>query len=178
MRLLASLCLFVLAAPVPASTLTPSEAEVASGLMSWAVKLSSYPAPAHMPTIEFVSQDFFEKNACDGRHCKVWGWYPNTGRDVVYVHERMRPVLTDGSDPKSLLAASIVLHEFVHYLQAVNRNFAPYRCEEALDLEREAYRLQNAYILSYGRYMPVGMSMHGANCEGSASGHGTPAPAP
>jgi hypothetical protein len=88
---------------------------------------------------------------------------------VVYVHEAVRDLIADGSDPRSLLAASIIVHEFTHYLQAAKRHFAPYRCDEAIELEREAYGVQNAYIVSYGRYLPVGVSIHNSGCGGSAS---------
>ena len=37
-------------------------------------------------------------------------------------------------------------------------SFARYGCSESLELEREAYNVQNAYIVSYGRYMQVGIS--------------------
>jgi len=162
-----------------ASAPSQNEAEILSGLLSWAVKLSSYPAPAAAPRVEFVSQDFFDENACHHRKCHVWGWYPNTGGSVVYVHEAVRSLIADGSDPKSLLAASIIVHEFIHYLQAANRSFAPYKCEESLQLEREAYKLQAEYIVGYGRYIPIGVSMHGASCAGSASANviGEPAEA-
>jgi hypothetical protein len=116
-----------------------------------------------------VPQEFFNENACHDRECRVWGWYPNTGHDVVYVHEAVRELMADGSDRRSLLAASIIVHEFTHYLQAANRGFAAYRCEESIELEREAYGVQNAYIVSYGRYWQVGVSMHNAGCGGSAS---------
>ena len=85
------------------------------------------------------------------------------------MHEKVRDLLNDGSDPRSTLAASIVVHEFVHYLQAANRGFAAYDCDESLQLEREAYQAQSAYLVSYGRYMPIGVSMHSASCAGSAS---------
>jgi hypothetical protein len=145
------------------------EKELYAGLLSWAVKLSGYPRPEAAPTVEFVPQEFFNDKACHHRLCHVWGWYPNTGQDVVYVHEAVRDLIADGSDPRSLLAASIIVHEFTHYLQAAKRNFAPYRCEEAIELEREAYGVQNAYIVSYGRYLQVGVSLHNAGCGGSAS---------
>ena len=116
-----------------------------------------------------MPQEFFNENACHDRECRVWGWYPNTGHDVVYVHEAVRELMANGSDQRSLLAASIIVHEFTHYLQAAKRGFAAYRCEEAIELEREAYGVQNAYIVSYGRYRQVGVSMHNAGCEGSAS---------
>jgi hypothetical protein len=148
---------------------TASQAELFSGLMSWAVRLSKYPAPSAMPVVRYERQQFFDEHACGGHHCEVWGWYPNTGKNVVYVDEKVRDLLNDGSNPQSVLAASIVLHEFVHYLQAVSRDFAPYDCKQALQLEREAYQAQSAYLMSYGRYLPVGVSMHSASCVGTAS---------
>jgi hypothetical protein len=53
--------------------------------------------------------------------------------------------------------------------QATKRHFAPYQREEPIELEREAYGVQNAYIVSYGRYLQIGVSLHNAGCEGSAS---------
>lgn len=44
----------------------------------------------------------FDEHACGGHPCHVWGWYPNTGKNVVYVHERVRDLLKDGSDPRSV----------------------------------------------------------------------------
>ena len=145
------------------------EAELYDGLLGWAVKLSGYQRPATAPTVEFVPQSFFNANACGGKECRVWGWYPNTGGHVVYVHEAARALIEDSSDERSLLAASIVVHEFTHYLQAASRDFARYGCAQALGLEREAYNVQNAYIIAYGRYMQVGISMRNAGCQGSAS---------
>jgi hypothetical protein len=143
--------------------------EVYSGLLSWAETLSGFPPPQVVPTVEFVPQAFFDKHACNDRPCHVWGWYPNTGRSVVYVHEAAREMIADGSDPRGLLAASIVVHEFTHYLQAVDRGFASYKCEDALVLEHQAYAVQNAFIGAYGRLVPVGVSMHTASCGGNAS---------
>jgi hypothetical protein len=58
-----------------------------------------------MPVVQYVPQRFFDEHACGGHHCHVWGWYPNTGKNVVYVHEKVRDLLSDGSDPRSVLAA-------------------------------------------------------------------------
>ncbi len=169
MRLFLSIITLLFAASAYPSPSSPQERELYAGLLSWAVKLSGYPRPATTPTVEFVPQAFFNENACHHRECHVWGWYPNTGQDVIYVNEAVRELIADGSDRKSLLAASIIVHEFTHYLQAAKRAFAPYRCEDAIELEREAYSVQNAYIVSYGSYLPVGVSMHNAGCGGSAS---------
>jgi hypothetical protein len=168
----------LLAVAAEATPPTPQESEILSALMGWAVSLSSYPAPQRVPTVEFVPQSYFDQHACGGRHCHVWGWYPNTGQDVVYVRDDMRQLLSDGSDPRSLVAASVIVHEFVHYLQAAHRGFAPYDCRHALDLEREAYQMQAAYLQSYGRYFPVGVSMHSSSCTGSASHDATDSAAP
>ena len=159
----------LLSASVCAAPPSPQEEDLYTGFLDWAVKLSGYPQPATPPTVEFVSQEFFNEHACGGRQCRVWGWYPNTGKNVVYVHEAARALVEDGSDPRSLLAASVIVHEFTHYLQAVNRGFARYECNGALALEREAYGVQNAYIVAYGRYMHVGLSMHNVGCAGNAS---------
>ena len=163
-----SIVLVLFSASAHSASPSPQEAELYAGLLSWAVKLSGYRQPATPPTVEFVSQEFFNEHACGGRRCHVWGWYPNTGKNVIYVHEAARELIDDSSDPKSLLAASIIVHEFTHYLQAANRGFAQYECKEALDLEHEAYTVQNAYLVAYGRYLQVGLSMHNAGCTGTA----------
>jgi hypothetical protein len=169
MRFFLSLVLLLLSLPAYPLDPTTQEKDLYAGLFSWALKLSGYMRPVLAPTVEFVPQQYFIEHACHGRQCRVWGWYPNTGRGVVYVHAAVRALIDDGSDPKSLLAASIIVHEFTHYLQAANRGFAQYECEESIELEREAYAVQNAYVISYGRYMQVGVSMHNAGCAGSAS---------
>ena len=169
-RLLATTAL-VLAASRGADAQVPTtgQDDVYAGLLGWAEKLSGYPAPAVAPVVQFESQAFFDANACGGRHCHVWGWYPDTGRNVVYVHEAARAAIADASDPQGVLAASIVVHEFTHYLQAVRRGFAHYPCSQAIVLEREAYAVQNAYINAYGRLIPVGVSMQTVTCAGRAS---------
>jgi len=168
-RLFSSIIALLFCTSAHPSSPSPEEADLYAGLLDWAITLSGYEHPATPPTVEFVSQEFFNEHACGGRRCRVWGWYPNTGKNVVYVHEAVRELVKDGSDPRSLLAASIIVHEFTHYLQAANRGFARYECNEALELEHEAYTVQNAYLVAYGRYMQVGLSMHNAGCAGSAS---------
>jgi hypothetical protein len=167
MRLLLLIAV-VFASPALASPPSSQEAELAAGLFNWAIKLSGYPRPSTVPVVEFVPQAFFDASACGGRSCRVWGWYPNSGKAVVYVHERARDLIAEGSDARSLLAASIVVHEFTHFLQAANRGFAVYDCETALQLEREAYSVQNAYLSNHGSEVRVRVSMHDAGCERNA----------
>jgi hypothetical protein len=174
MRPLLPILLFLYSTSAYSSPPSSQEADLYAGLLGWAVKLSGYQRPAISPAVEFVPQAFFDVHACGGKRCHVWGWYPNTSKAVVYVHEAARELIEDGSDPRSLLAASIIVHEFTHFLQAANRGFARYTCEEALELEREAYNVQNSYIVAYGRYMQVGVSMHNTGCGGNASERSVP----
>lgn len=140
--------------------------ELFAVLLSWAVTLSGYPAPAQPPEVVKVPHSFFVENACAGQECKVYGWYAG-GREL-YVDERM--------DAKNnLLAASVVVHEMVHYLQGISRNGGvPSKgaafgernvCSDAIDMEREAYGAQREFLLRYGVYQPVGVSMLRVGCD-------------
>ena len=127
-------------------------------LLSWAVTLSGYPMPDHPAEVRTVSHAYLVNHACNGRECKVMGWFP-PGR-TIYVDDRLRP-------GDSLLAASIVVHEMVHHLQheAGHIDPAKWSCENAIALEREAYGVQREFLLRYGVYQPVGASMHRVGCE-------------
>jgi len=140
--------------------------ELYAALMSWAVTLSGYPAPAEPPNVVAEPHSFFVERACNGKECKVLGWYAG-GRNV-YVDESLDPL-------NNLFASSIVVHEMVHYLQGVARgddalkdgaafNVAP-SCKQLVHWEFEAYAVQKEYIMRYGTYMPVGTAMIDAHCE-------------
>lgn len=139
-------------------------------LLSWAVTLSGYPAPADAPVVVPEPHAFFVEKACNQHECKVLGWYAG-GRNV-YIDETLDP-------EDSLFASSIVVHEMVHYLQAVARgessleggaafDSAP-SCKQFVHWEFEAYAVQREYILRYGTYLPVGGAMLDAHCEPDAA---------
>jgi hypothetical protein len=139
-------------------------------LLSWAVTLSGFPAPAEPPEVVTVPHAFFVEHACNQRECKVLGWYAG-GRNI-YVDETLDP-------ETSLFASSIVVHEMVHYLQGVERgddelkagvafNVAP-SCQQLVHWEFQAYAVQREYILRYGTYLPVGISMLDVHCEPGAA---------
>jgi hypothetical protein len=150
--------------------------ELMSALLSWAVMLSGYPAPAEAPRVARVSHAFFVENACAGRECKVWGWY--AGGNVLYIDSRLDPA-------NDLLASSVIVHEMTHYLQAKagklqHRGAAALAdsaqvtldCKLTIDLEHEAYAVQQAYLVRYGVYRPIGVSMHAVGCgEEAARSH-------
>jgi hypothetical protein len=88
----------------------------------------------------------------------VVGWFPPG--EKIYLDERL--------DAKGdLFASSIVVHEMVHYLQHRSGKFGgvPYSCKDSLAMEREAYQAQREYLLRYGVYYPVGISMNHVGCE-------------
>jgi hypothetical protein len=124
-------------------------------LFSWAVTLSGYPMPDAPAAIVRVSHNTLVRRACGGRECKVMGWFP-PGRQI-YIDERLEP-------EESLLAASIVVHEMVHYLQYRSGGFDAYSCSKAIDLEREAYAVQREFLVRYGVYQPVGVNAHRVGC--------------
>jgi hypothetical protein len=137
--------------------------ELYAVLMSWAVTLTGHPMSDHKPVIEMVSHSYLEQVACGGRRCKVIGWFPPG--ETIYLDSRLDP-------EHDLLASSVVVHEMVHYLQHVSRpHHTPYSCEESLAMEQEAYQAQRDYLLKYGVYQPVGISMHHVGCELTSQQH-------
>lgn len=148
------------------------DANLYAALLSWAVSLSGLPAPAEPPVVIAKPHSFFVQNACGGRECRVYGWYAG-GREL-YIDEKMKP-------EDDLLAASVVVHEMVHYLQGTARNGgtpargAAYNekpgCEAAIDMEREAYGVQREYLRRYGSIQQVGISMARVSCNAEDHSH-------
>lgn len=106
-------------------------------LLSWASHLSGYPVPADPPQVQFEQHAFFVENVCGGVECNVVGWYNDA--DIVYIDERHK-------DANSNFAASLIVHEFTHYLQHQSGDFESLSCEDSVAREREAYYVQNRYI--------------------------------
>jgi hypothetical protein len=126
-------------------------------MLSWAVTLSGYPAPAAHPEVVNVPHAYLVEHACGGRECKVLGWFPPGSK--VFLDKRLNA-------QDSLLHASIVVHEMTHYLQHQSGKFDQgFSCQQAIALEREAYAVQREFLLRYGVYQPVGASMHAVGCE-------------
>lgn len=106
------------------------------GLMAWAVLLSGYEKPTEMPELVYVTHEFFIDNVCGGKNCKVQGWYNDQG--IVYIADYLED---------SGYMASVIVHEFTHYLQDMSGLYDTGSCRDALYREREAYGVQNAYLV-------------------------------
>jgi hypothetical protein len=108
-------------------------------LLSWAAHLSHYPMPEEMPQIVFEPHAFFVERVCAGKECNAVGWYND--EHIIYIDEKYR--LDDDS-----FATSLVVHELTHYLQHLSGRFDSPFCADSLQREREAYEVQNDYIVS------------------------------
>jgi hypothetical protein len=108
-------------------------------LLSWAVQLSGYPTPATAPAIRFEPHSFFVERVCGGKECTAVGWYDD--RNVVYIDSRYLAVADDE------FATSLIVHELTHYLQHQSGHFDSLSCTDSIAREREAYRVQNDYLL-------------------------------
>ncbi len=107
-------------------------------LLRWASYLSGYPLPPDPPEVRFEQHMFFVENVCGGTECNVVGWYNDA--HVIYIDEQYRNV-------ESGFATSLVVHEFTHYLQHKSGAFESLSCEDSIAREREAYDVQNRYII-------------------------------
>lgn len=129
--------------------------EILSIMMSWAVTLSGFPAPAQMPIVEMVPHSYMVEKACRGMECHVQGWFP--GGQTIYIDQKLDPA-------NGLYDSSVLLHEMVHYLQQESRRMGQTTCKSNVESERQAYGAQREYLMRYGAYMPVGSSMHNMMC--------------
>ena len=107
-------------------------------LLSWSVHLSGYAKPVELPALSFQPHSFFVERVCGGRECKAVGWYND--EDVIYIDAKYK-------DDDSRFVSSLIVHEMVHHLQHLSGRFDSLSCEDSLKREREAYYIQNEYIL-------------------------------
>ena len=109
-------------------------------LLAWASNLSGYPVPETLPSIAYRPRVFFSNRVCGGSPCKAVGWYND--QNIIYLDEKYR--YEDQDD----FANSLLLHELVHFLQHYSGRFDSLSCEDSLAREREAYAVQNDYLMN------------------------------
>lgn len=126
-----------------------------TALIGWASLFSGYDRPAHDIEVQYVPPAFFHENMCGGAKCLVFGGYfdaeaPNT----LYIEERF-------VDDKSLYAASFIVHEATHALQHYSGDFDSDSCDDSLKRERQAYFVQNEFLIANG-HPPILHMTHGS----------------
>lgn len=113
-------------------------------LMSWAASLSGYAMPDAPPEVRFVPHSFFVDTMCGGVECNVLGGYldadaPNT----IFIDEKF-------ADDTSLYVYSYIVHEAVHLAQYHSGEFDSLDCDDSLQRERQAYFVQNEFLIQNG----------------------------
>ena len=109
-------------------------------LLAWASNLSGYPVPETSPRIAYRNRAFFSDRVCGGSACRAVGWYDD--QNIIYLDEKYR--YKDQDD----FANSLLLHELVHFLQHQSGRFDSLSCEDSLAREREAYAVQNDFLMN------------------------------
>ena len=114
-----------------------TQTELLLVLLSWAAHFSGYDMQ-EVPEVRYVSHEYLVTHACYGKECRVTGWYND--QDTVYIIDKYKGRLNEP------LPSSLLVHEFVHYLQDMSGYWRKMTCEERVLREREAYYVQTEYI--------------------------------
>ena len=96
-----------------------------------AQSLSHIPAPSYPPAIYLATVEQMSAAICPDRGCPVQGFQSGVN---IYIDKDL-----DLSEPFS---ATVLLHEFVHFLQYAKYGVAR-NCAENMLRERQAYAVQN-----------------------------------
>jgi hypothetical protein len=122
-----------LSAPLADAT----EESTLQSLIDAAVELSGYARPTVFLAEERVSPEQMSGMMCGARkRCPVYAAYHDN--DIIYVR-------TDIGEPN--LSDHLRFHEVVHWLQHHSGKFDGKDCSTFVAREREAYRLENRYIM-------------------------------
>jgi hypothetical protein len=133
-------------------------------LLAAAVRLSGYPGIAieELPPILLLPPAELSAQSCPDRSdkCARVAAAFEPGEYVIYLRDTLN--LEDPADN------SFLVHELVHVLQWKRDGDTVFgSCERALESEREAYRVQNAYLKQQGRLARHGHALTFASCEES-----------
>ena len=118
--------------------------------------MAGYPLPTVAPAVHRVPHAQIEAQFCRSR-CAIRALYdPTLG---VHIDERL-DVQNDTFD------RSILLHELVHHVQAVSGRFdmGSANCSRRNAAEREAYALQNRYLMEMNDARRVSMNGWALRC--------------
>jgi hypothetical protein len=116
-------------------------------LITIAVRLSGLPSipPEDYPKIQSLSHSEITQLQCPQN--------PSDCRDMVafYDHDKNSIYLRNSLDLESTIDNSFLLHEIVHVLQYRAKGNDIYKdCETSIQSERQAYRIQNTYLIGSG----------------------------
>ncbi len=123
-----------------------------------AVRLSDYTAPQELLRVAKLHPDELRRVVCGGRRCGAVAFFDDRTR-TVYVDERL-------DLERSPVAKSYVIHEVLHYFQLLDGKLTvDMSCQERLELELEAYRIQNEYLSQSGSHHVVSTRLLRRMCD-------------
>jgi hypothetical protein len=103
-------------------------------LLDEAKRLTAYHKPIPLPKIVFLSTSDIQREYCKGSQCEVSAFHR---AGVVYLDTKI--------SRDNVLDRSIVVHEFIHYIQKLKVGDT-YTCKMWYQKELEAYKLQAQYL--------------------------------
>jgi hypothetical protein len=138
------------------------DAELAADLIGWAVRLSerTHPPREDPPALLPLADDELAMMVCPDR--------PGSCRGLVAAYDTdLRRILYRASlDMRDPTDQSFIVHELVHWLQHLDRGAAlEASCESMLDAEREAYEVQNRYLVRFKQWQRVGEVLRFTFCN-------------
>lgn len=137
------------------------DVELLAYLLAAAVRLSGLdPMPVgQLPPIQQMTASVLQESACPRRSADC------TDIAAFFDHARYRILLRDDLDLASSTDNSFLVHELVHVLEhrAKGARFLA-DCADSLRSEREAYRVQNAYLGERGRLERHGDMLSHMDC--------------
>lgn len=144
-----------------------ASSELIAYLFSVATTLSGYPGmpEADLPIVRLMEPSALKEEACPG---------DVSGCDklvALYDRERHQILMRSDLDLHDPSDNSFLVHEFVHVLEARHKGALYQRdCEATLRSEREAYRVQNAYLDREGRSERYGAMLEHRVCAADQPG--------
>lgn len=123
-----------------------------------AARLSRYALPDEMPRIVRLDTAEVRRVVCRSRNCGAVAFFDDRTR-TVYIDNRM-------DLERHLVARSYVIHEVIHYFHLLDGKLAPdLDCSLRLELEIEAYKIQNRYLLASGSRYQISTRLLSGMCR-------------
>lgn len=120
------------------------EEVLVEGFVKKAVLYTGYSLPNRLPKIYKMEHRELARLLCNGMNCPAYAYFDRRTRDI-YIDSRLKVM-------ENMAAQSFVIHEIIHYLQYRNGKMKKQnmRCFDRMDLEREAYEVQNRFLAKNG----------------------------
>jgi hypothetical protein len=120
--------------------------------------LAGYAPPTVPPDVHRVPQAQIREQFCKGQPCEIKAVYDSTLG--VFIDEKL-------DVQHNVFERSILLHELVHHVQATSGRFdlGNSQCVRRNAAEREAYYIQNRYLMEMNDGHRVSMTGWAARCD-------------